>query len=105
MAPPSQLAIATGSVSRLVKEETSYHKELKQQETRLEKLLASTEENENAEYQQKQEASLALPCHINSFHNSYAARGKIPFNATLKFSLDYPAMIIRATPHIELMNS
>jgi septal ring factor EnvC (AmiA/AmiB activator) len=86
MAPSSQLAIATGSVSRLVKEETSYHKELKQQETRLEKLLASTEENENAEYQQKQEASLTLPCHLNSFHKSYAVRGKRRFNAALKNS-------------------
>ncbi|PMD32788.1 tubulin binding cofactor A [Hyaloscypha variabilis F] len=55
MAPPSALAIATGSVQRLVKEETSYHKELKNQETRLEKLVSSTEENENKEYQLKQE--------------------------------------------------
>ena len=55
MAPPSPLAIATGSVQRLVKEETSYHKELKNQEARLEKLVNSTEENENKEYQLKQE--------------------------------------------------
>jgi len=58
MAPPSALAIATGSVQRLVKEETSYHKELKNQETRLEKLVTSTEENENKEYQLKQEVGL-----------------------------------------------
>ena len=55
MAPPSSLAIATGSVQRLVKEETSYHKELKNQEARLEKLVNSTEENENKDYQLKQE--------------------------------------------------
>ncbi|PSS16897.1 hypothetical protein M430DRAFT_42871 [Amorphotheca resinae ATCC 22711] len=55
MAPPSQLAIATSSVQRLVKEEASYHKELTQQQARLEKLLASTGEEENAEYQLKQE--------------------------------------------------
>jgi tubulin-specific chaperone A len=55
MAPPSPLVIATGSVQRLVKEETSYHKELKNQEARLEKLVNSTEENENKEYQLKQE--------------------------------------------------
>jgi tubulin-specific chaperone A len=59
MAPPSQLAIATSSVQRLVKEEASYHKELKAQEARLEKLLASKDEDENAEYQLKQEASLS----------------------------------------------
>jgi len=55
MAPPSQLAIATSSVQRLVKEETSYHKELKNQEARLEKLVNSTEQDENAEFQLKQE--------------------------------------------------
>lgn len=55
MAPPSQIAIATSSLQRLVKEEGSYHKELKQQETRLEKLVASKDEDENAEFQLKQE--------------------------------------------------
>jgi tubulin-specific chaperone A len=60
MAPPSQLAIATSSVQRLVKEETSYHKELKNQEARLEKLVNSTEQDENAEYQLKQEV-----CHLH----------------------------------------
>ena len=57
MAPPSQLSIATSSVQRLVKEEASYYKELQQQEARLEKALAINEEDENAEYQLKQEAS------------------------------------------------
>jgi len=55
MAPPSQLAISTGAVERLVKEEASYHKELKSQEARLDKLLGSKDEDENAEYQLKQE--------------------------------------------------
>jgi hypothetical protein len=64
MAPPSQLSIATSSVQRLVKEEGSYHKELTQQETRLEKLLASKDGDENAEYQVKQEACLVLPCSL-----------------------------------------
>ncbi len=59
MAPPSQLAIATSSVKRLVKEEASYHKELANQEARLQKLLESNDEDENAEYIVKQEASLA----------------------------------------------
>ena len=60
MAPPSQLAIATSSVQRLVKEEASYHKELKAQEACVEKLLASKDEDENAEYQLKQEVTLSL---------------------------------------------
>jgi tubulin-specific chaperone A len=57
MPPPSQLAIATSSVQRLVKEEASYYKELQQQEARLEKTQASKDEDENAEYQVKQEVS------------------------------------------------
>lgn len=60
MAPPGQLSIATSSVQRLVKEEASYYKELQQQEARLEKTQASKDEDENAEYQVKQEAS---PCY------------------------------------------
>ncbi|KAG9238690.1 tubulin binding cofactor A [Amylocarpus encephaloides] len=55
MPPPSAIAIATSSVNRLVKDEASYHKELQNQEARVAKLLASTMEDENAEYQLKQE--------------------------------------------------
>ncbi|KAI9645443.1 tubulin folding cofactor A [Ciborinia camelliae] len=55
MPPPSQLAIATSSVARLVKEEASYHKELLSQEARLKKLEEATEEDENREYSLKQE--------------------------------------------------
>ncbi|EOA84712.1 tubulin folding cofactor A [Exserohilum turcicum] len=54
MAPPSKLAIATGVVLRLVKEEASYHKEIEQQEARVKK----AEENkgdDNGEYTLKQE--------------------------------------------------
>ncbi|KAH6643518.1 tubulin binding cofactor A [Boeremia exigua] len=54
MAPPSKLAVATGSVTRLVKEEASYHKELVQQEERITKLQAS-EGDENKEYTLRQE--------------------------------------------------
>ena len=57
MPAPSPLAIATSSVQRLIKEEASYHKELKLQEARLEKLQARTEEDENREYSLKQEVS------------------------------------------------
>ncbi|KAL6714592.1 tubulin folding cofactor A [Lecanora helva] len=38
MAPPSQLAIATSSINRLLKEESLYRAELKSQERQLEKL-------------------------------------------------------------------
>ncbi|KAB2580034.1 Tubulin binding cofactor A [Lasiodiplodia theobromae] len=54
MAPPSKLAVATSSVNRLVKEETSYHKELEQQQARIKK-LEETPGDENAEYMLKQE--------------------------------------------------
>jgi tubulin-specific chaperone A len=56
MAPPSKLAVATSALRRLVKEEASYHKELEQQEARIQKLEADKSgENQNAEYQLKQE--------------------------------------------------
>ncbi|EUC49586.1 hypothetical protein COCMIDRAFT_1631 [Bipolaris oryzae ATCC 44560] len=54
MAPPSKLAIATGVVLRLVKEEASYHKEIGQQEARVKKAEASQDEH-NGEYTLKQE--------------------------------------------------
>jgi len=57
MAPPSKLAIATGVVSRLVKEEASYHQEIAQQEARIAKHQAS-EGDENAEYTLKQEVGI-----------------------------------------------
>ncbi|KAI9653028.1 MAG: hypothetical protein M1831_006235 [Alyxoria varia] len=54
MPPPSKLSIRTSSVQRLLKEEDSYHKELEQQESRIQKL---EKENlgENAEFQLNQE--------------------------------------------------
>ncbi|KAK7516033.1 tubulin binding cofactor A-domain-containing protein [Phyllosticta citriasiana] len=54
MAPPSKLAVLTSSVIRLVKEEASYHKELEQQQARVQELESNTAD-ENAEYQLKQE--------------------------------------------------
>ncbi|ORY15969.1 tubulin binding cofactor A-domain-containing protein [Clohesyomyces aquaticus] len=54
MAPPSKLAVATSSLTRLVKEEASYHKEMAEQEARIKKIQESTGD-ENAEYQLKQE--------------------------------------------------
>jgi hypothetical protein len=57
MAPPSKLAVATGSVTRLVKEEASYHKEIVQQHERIKKLEAS-EGDDNKEYTLRQEVRL-----------------------------------------------
>ncbi|GAB7360870.1 hypothetical protein MBLNU230_g0856t1 [Neophaeotheca triangularis] len=60
MPPPSQLAIATSSLNRLVKEEASYHKELEQQQSRIAKLESNPDsENENAEYELRQEKKAA----------------------------------------------
>jgi tubulin-specific chaperone A len=61
MAPPSKLAIATGVVFRLVKEEASYHKEIEQQEARVKKAEASQDEH-NGEYTLKQEVYY-IPVH------------------------------------------
>ena len=47
-------------MQRLVKEEASYHKELTGQEKRLEKLLASTEKDENREYSLMQEVCCSV---------------------------------------------
>lgn len=61
MAPRSQLEITTQSVLRLVKEEASYHKELKEQADRVQRL--ETQENtddENKEYTLRQEVMQTL---------------------------------------------
>ncbi|KAK7414312.1 tubulin folding cofactor A [Neonectria punicea] len=59
MPPPSQLAIATSSVTRLLKEEVSYHKELAQQEAQIKALQEKIEsgqgnEDGNGEFMLKQ---------------------------------------------------
>lgn len=61
MAPPSQLAIATSSVRRLINDEASYHKELEQQQARITKLEqgGGNDDDENAEYVLRQEVGTA----------------------------------------------
>lgn len=54
MPAPSPLRIATSSLQRLVKEESSYHKELEQQQARIAKLEAGGGD-ENADFMLKQE--------------------------------------------------
>lgn len=58
MPPPSKVAIATGSVLRLVKEEASYHKEIVQQEERIKKLEDSVGDS-NKEYTLRQEVLIS----------------------------------------------
>lgn len=66
MAPRSQLEIVTSSVTRLVKEEASYHRELEQQIERIKKLESNQDgDDENKEFLAKQEVSL----HWTSFHS------------------------------------
>ena len=55
MAPRSQLEIFTSSVQRLVKEEASYHNEIKQQSERVQKLESQEGGDENREYMLNQE--------------------------------------------------
>ncbi|KAF3216006.1 hypothetical protein TWF191_009169 [Orbilia oligospora] len=51
MPPPSPLKIKTSSVTRLIKEEQSYHKELASQKARLQRM----EDNNEDEYEIKQQ--------------------------------------------------
>jgi len=60
MAPRSQLEIFTASVVRLVKEEASYHSEIRQQTERIKKLEAQNEDDENREYLLNQEVCEAV---------------------------------------------
>lgn len=55
--PPSQLAIATSSLNRLVKEEKSYQEEAKGQEASIAKLERGDSGDENAEFMLRQEVS------------------------------------------------
>ncbi len=57
MPPPSPLAIATSSLTRLSKEESSYRTELASQQKRLQSLQASTapDEDGNRDFQIEQE--------------------------------------------------
>lgn len=59
MPAPSQLAIATSALNRLVKEEASYHSELEEQSARISKLEAGEgADDENAEYILRQNVSI-----------------------------------------------
>ncbi|KAI5363751.1 putative tubulin binding cofactor A [Septoria linicola] len=55
MPAPSQIAIATSALNRLVKEEKSYRGEYDSQKARIAKLEADQSNDENAEYILRQE--------------------------------------------------
>jgi hypothetical protein len=77
MAPPSKLAIATGVVTRLVKEEASYHKEIQQQEARIKKAETS-EGDENAEYTLRQEVCVTIIGEIRCMTSNYNTASSPP---------------------------
>ena len=68
MVPPSQLSIAISSITRLLKEESSYRTELAAQQKRLEQLQTEAgagdaeegEEKGNQEFRLRQEVSSLL---------------------------------------------
>ena len=58
MPAPSRLAIATSALNRLVKEESSYHKELEQKNVKIAKLEAGEgADDENADFILRQQVS------------------------------------------------
>ncbi|CAD6576227.1 MAG: hypothetical protein ASARMPRED_007656 [Alectoria sarmentosa] len=61
MAPPTPLSVATNSINRLLKEESSYRTELATQQRRVDKLQAgggeSDDEVGNMDFRLRQEAS------------------------------------------------
>ena len=81
MPPPSDLAIATKAVERLVKEEAFYRAELAKQQERVRQLAAEIAAvadpstlDSNAEFVLKQEVSWCLSCSsLRSFYPSLFA--------------------------------
>ena len=70
MPPPSSLSIQTSSLLRLLKEESSYHAELSQQECRLQKLIngpTDSDEAENAEFMIRQQVRIFFSSSVVSF--------------------------------------
>ena len=85
MPPPSPLHIATQSVQRLLKEETSYRKELTQQGERVKKLgdevaAGGSSEDGNAEFMLRQEVRFraTAPLIVYCIANYFLLRGRNP---------------------------
>jgi len=60
MPAPSRLQIATSSLERLLKEESSYHKELEQGQARVHRLETETSNDQNADYMLRQEVNPSM---------------------------------------------
>jgi len=76
MPPPSPIAIATSSLTRLTKEESSYRTELASQQKRLQSLQASTapDEDGNRDFQIEQEVRPpTFPPHNSPFKFEFRA--------------------------------
>lgn len=70
MGPPSQLAIATSALNRLVKEEKSYHTEFDKQLASIAKLeQGGGGDDENAEFTLRQEVCLIFDVHFRLLSN------------------------------------
>lgn len=66
MAPPTPLSVATNSINRLLKEESSYRTELATQQRRVEELQAGGADEDdagNTEFRLRQEVSTLLSVH------------------------------------------
>jgi hypothetical protein len=68
MPPPSPLVIATGAVTRLLKEEASYHKELQEQEA---KVKAQEEKIQSGQDDEEGNATYILKQHVCFFPFSW----------------------------------
>ncbi|KAI5466103.1 putative tubulin-specific chaperone Rbl2 [Mariannaea sp. PMI_226] len=79
MPPPSQLAIATSSLNRLLKDVTSYHKELAQQEAQV---LALEEKIKNGQGDEDGNGEFMLKQHKTAIEETKAVFG------TLKTRID-----------------
>lgn len=74
MAPSTPLSIGTASLLRLVKEEASYHRELEDQQKRIDKLEKEAasgktpdDEIDNSEYMLNQEVCVTFPVSVSIF--------------------------------------
>lgn len=81
MAPPTPLSVATNSINRLLKEESSYRTELATQQRRVEELQAGGADEDdagNTEFRLRQEVStlLSIDARGGGFKSGRRAKSK-----------------------------
>lgn len=92
MAPPTTLAIKTGSVTRLIKEEAMYHRELATEQSRLAKLEApGSDADEYAIKQQVRVAAAVSPPALTPAHRPRSSRRPTPSSSTSRKRLRPPS--------------